>query len=306
MNNRYIFALFISIVSILCIFGVIPSQTALILGIFIGLSGKNPCPSKINSLSKISLQTSVVLLGFGLSINSVIDSSKTGLVLTVSSIFLTLGLGLGLGKLMKIKSVDRILISFGTAICGGSAIAAVAPIINAKNREISISMATVFTLNAIALFIFPTIGTYLQMTQEQFGLWAAVAIHDTSSVVGAASQYGEEALKLATTVKLTRALWIVPLGFVLSLKSKSDSKSKVPMFIILFILAVIANSYIPGIEKLSPFLVKVAKGGMALSLFLIGMGIHIDDIKNAGLKNMAYGTFLWIFISVGSCLYIIN
>ena len=306
MTKKKIILFFIILISFLSLFGIISTSMALVLGISFGLCKLNPFPKDISSISKLTLQGSVVLLGFGLSINSVLEVGKIGFVLTTGSIFITLAVGLLLGKLMKVQFVDRLLISFGTAICGGSAIAAVAPVLKAKNREISIAMATVFSLNAIALFIFPSIGHYLKMTQEQFGLWVAIAIHDTSSVVGAASVFGEEALRIATTVKLTRALWIVPFVSFLSFKMKSNSKAKVPLFIIFFIFSVILNSYIPSIGKISPFLVKVAKGGMALSLFLIGMGIHMDDIKKAGVKNMAYGTILWIFISVSSCLYIMN
>src|SRR5690554_791446 len=289
-----------------CILGFITSPIALVGGFlftyffghpFLNLSGK-----AVSWLLKVA----VVGLGFGMNLLETLDAGKTGFALTVASIFATLILEYFIGRLLKMDRKSSHLISSGTAICGGSAIAAVSPIINASKKDISIALGVVFLLNSVALLIFPPLGTWLELTQEEFGLWAAIAIHDTSSVVGAALTFGDEALKIATTVKLARALWIIPLAFVSVFLFKGKGKGiKIPYFIFLFILAIVLNSYLPIPEVITEGITTLSKSLLVLTLFLIGAGLSIDMIKSAGWKPMFLGTSLWIIISIGSLLAIV-
>lgn len=289
-----------------CILGFITSPIALVGGFlftyffghpFLNLSGK-----AVSWLLKVA----VVGLGFGMNLLETLDAGKTGFALTVASIFATLILGYFIGRLLKMDRKSSHLISSGTAICGGSAIAAVSPIINASKKDISIALGVVFLLNSVALLIFPPLGTWLELTQEEFGLWAAIAIHDTSSVVGAALTFGDEALKIATTVKLARALWIIPLAFVSVFLFKGKGKGiKIPYFIFLFILAIVLNSYLPIPEVITEGITTLSKSLLVLTLFLIGAGLSIDMIRSAGWKPMFLGTSLWIIISIGSLLAIV-
>lgn len=240
-------------------------------------------------------------------------AGKEGLIFTIVSISSTLIIGLLLGKWLKIPNNTSTLISSGTAICGGSAIAAVAPVIDAKENETSVALASIFILNALALFIFPVVGHSLSMSQEDFGLWSAIAIHDTSSVVGAAQKYGDEALKIATTVKLERALWIIPVSLVFvfiqkkrSKKAHHQAKIKIPYFILMFIIAMLINTFVPRISPLSHYIVLIAKKGLGLTLFLIGAGLSINAIKSVGVKPLLQAVLLWAFISVGALLIILN
>jgi len=293
------------IIFILTPFGSPP--LALALGLAMALIVGNPFPHLNGSPTKILLQTSVVLLGFGMNVKSIYEAGKDGIVLTIVTIFGTLALGYLLGKLLKVRGRISALISTGTAICGGSAIAAAAPGIEAEPEQISISLGTVFVLNAIALFLFPFIGHEVGLTQHQFGIWAAIAIHDTSSVVGAAAAYGSEALATATTVKLARALWIAPVALMLLLLYRrrypnAKAKIAVPWFIVLFLLAVAARTYAPLWVQPSVFdaLVNLAKAGMTVTLFLIGASLSLESILTTRWRPLLQGAILWITVSVTS------
>jgi uncharacterized integral membrane protein (TIGR00698 family) len=221
------------------------------------------------------------------------------MLFTIVSVVGVMVLGVVLGRVLKVNPKNAYLISSGTAICGGSAIAAVAPIIDADDNDTSLALATIFILNAIALFVFPPIGHALGLTQQQFGTWAAIAIHDTSSVVGACAAYGEEALAVATTIKLTRALWIFPLALVSVLLFRSKGKRvAIPWFILLFVGAMVVNTYLPLPEWFTTFVVKVARKALCLTLFLIGCGLSVQSIRRVGVKPLILGVLLWIIISL--------
>lgn len=286
---------------LLCVFPFISPAIALFLGLVFALTAGQPFPVFSKKTSKYLLQFSVVGLGFGMNLQDSLQTGKEGMLFTVISVVAVLLLGYYLGKRLMMDRKTAYLISAGTAICGGSAIAAVAPVLKANDNEISVSMGTIFILNAIALFIFPPIGHWIGMTEEQFGLWAAIAIHDTSSVVGAGAAYGEKALEIATMVKLTRALWIIPVAFVTTLLFKQKgNKISIPWFILFFVLAMVANTYLPVPEGLSKGLVWTAKKGLTLTLFLIGAGLSRSVIKHVGVRPMVQGVILWIFIGIMS------
>lgn len=275
---------------------------ALIFGI------THPKTNKIGS--KLLLQYSVVGLGFGMNLGESLASGREGMLFTIVSVFGTLLLGWFFGrKLLKIERNTSALISSGTAICGGSAIAAVAPIIKAREEETSVALGTVFLLNAVALFIFPSIGHWLNLSQQEFGTWAAIAIHDTSSVVGAGAAYGEDALKVATTIKLTRALWIVPLTLLYSFiyKSKGTKRFPVPLFILFFIVAILLNTYLlePYLPCVGTIVARLARKGLTLSLFFIGASLSRKVISSVGPKALLQGVLLWLAISVGSLAFIL-
>jgi len=254
------------------------------------------------------LQFSVIGLGFGMNATAAISAGKEGFILTIFSIFSTLILGAFLGKWLKTDKKTSHLISCGTAICGGSAIAAISPVIKSNENQTSIALGVIFILNSIALFVFPFIGHQLDLSQKEFGLWCAIAIHDTSSVVGAANKYGAEALQIATTVKLARALWIIPISLLTAVIFKNKSqKIKIPYFIGLFILAMLFNSYVPQTAIISPYIVNIAKIGLTITLFLIGATLNINTLKAVGVKPLLQGVFLWIFIAglgLASILYL--
>jgi len=290
----------------IALLGVINSPTALVLGFVFTLLFKNPYVAYSQKAFQLFLKISVVGLGFGMYINETIETSKDGLVLTMLSIFLTLTLGYFLARILKLDLKLGHLITSGTAICGGSAIAAISPVIKAKSKTISIALGIVFLLNAIALFVFPAVGHLLHLTQQQFGLWCAIAIHDTSSVVGAALGYGDEALRIATTVKLSRTLWIIPLSiFSMFLFKTKGEKIKIPYFIILFIIAIIINSYAVFPVSVTSLFVVLAKRLLVLTLFLVGSTISVKDIKASGAKPFLFAVILWVFISVFTLLYIL-
>lgn len=295
------------LIIILVLLGIINSPTALLLGFIYTLIFKNPFSAYSHKAIHYFLKISVVGLGFGMLINQTLETSKEGLGLTIYSIFLTVFLGLLLTRLFKLDLKLGHLILSGTAICGGSAIAAISPVINAKSKTISIALGIVFLLNSIALFVFPVVGHLLHLTQEQFGLWCAIAIHDTSSVVGAALGYGDEALRIATTVKLSRTLWIVPLSiFSMFLFKTKGEKIKVPYFIVLFIVAIVINSYHVLPAPATHFIVLIAKRLLIITLFLVGTSISINDLKSTGLKPILLSITLWAFISLFSLIYILN
>ena len=299
-------AIFIAI-TVCCLLPFVSAPIALVLGFltvqFIG----NPYEETTKKLIHIFLQAAVVGLGFGMNTHSALQAGKEGFVFSIVSIISVLTLGFLLTKIFRIEKITGYLISAGTAICGGSAVAAISPIVKAKPNQISIALAVIFTLNAIALLAFPPIGSLLHLSQHDFGLWCAIAIHDTSSVVGAASKYGAEALEVATTIKLARALWIIPLSIcsVMVFKNK-ESKIKIPWFIGMFIVAMMLNTYFPLIQKVSPFIVAVSKIGLTLTLFLIGAGLSFKVLKKVGLKPLLLAVLLWLFISVGALLVIVR
>jgi uncharacterized integral membrane protein (TIGR00698 family) len=283
------------------------SPIALLLGIIYAIFFSNSFEKYTHNYIHLFLKASIVGLGFGLNINEALLAGQSGIMLTVGTIVTVMVLGFILGKLIKVDKVTAFLLSVGTAICGGSAIAAVSPIVKADNKQISLSLAIIFTLNSIALFIYPVIGDFLHLTQEQFGLWAAIGIHDTSSVVGAANKYGIEALKIATTVKLARALWIIPVSILTMFIFKNkESKIKIPWFIGLFILAILCNSYIPELNVVSPYIVKIAKAGLNLTLFLVGTTFTLPLIKTISWKPMLLAVILWALISASSLIVIMN
>ena len=283
---------------------------ALFTGLIYALFCGKPFAAFNKKMSKTLLQYSVVGLGFGMNIHESIASGSEGMLFTIVSVFGTLALGWLIGnRFLKLEKNISYLISSGTAICGGSAIAAVSPIVKAKESDISVALGTVFILNAIALFIFPFIGHSLGLTQQQFGTWAAIAIHDTSSVVGAGAAYGEEALQIATTIKLTRALWIVPLAFIMSIIFNSKNKKVyIPTFIILFVGAMLVNTYILENYEWGVTIGKginlIARKVLTITLFFIGASLSVDVLKSVGFKPLLMGILLWIAISAISLGYI--
>jgi uncharacterized integral membrane protein (TIGR00698 family) len=287
--------------------GLVDAPYALAGGLVFALIFGNPLKKMSQDISKHLLRWSIVGLGFGMNINAVAEAGMSGIGFTIATIVGTLILGFLIGKLLKIEQNTSTLISSGTAICGGSAIAAVGPVIGADSKSMSVSLITVFILNAIALFVFPHLGTFFQLTQEQFGIWSAIAIHDTSSVVGASSKYGDEALRIATTVKLTRALWIIPLAVILAfIKKGKNKKITIPWFILFFIVASIITTLVPQGEEVYKWIKIIAKHGLVLTLFLIGSSLTRQDIKTVGIKPMIQGVILWIIISVTSLLAVMS
>jgi uncharacterized integral membrane protein (TIGR00698 family) len=280
--------------------GFVSPPVALAMGLVFGLLLPHPYGNEAKRISKYLLQASVVGLGFGMNLHQVIQAGRNGFVYTMLGISFALLAGMGLGALFGVQRVPAFLISTGTAICGGSAIAAVGPITEATDEEMAIALGTVFVLNSVALLIFPTIGTSLKMTQPQFGLWAALAIHDTSSVVGAAAKYGTVALAIATTVKLARALWIVPLSVGTAIVRGAKAKIQWPWFIGLFCLAAVCNTYLPSGAYVYSLAVKLAKVGLTATLFLIGSGISLTTIKKVGHRPLLQGVILWLLVLVGS------
>lgn len=280
--------------------------------LFLGLAYAVLCgpayPKFNKTASKKLLQYAVVGLGFGMNLHQSLASGKEGMIFTIASVAGTMIIGILIGyKMLKINKTTAYLISSGTAICGGSAIAAVGPVVKAKDSEMSIALATIFILNAIALFLFPVLGRWLGLSQQEFGMWAAIAIHDTSSVVGAGAAYGEEALQVATTIKLTRALWIIPLTLVTSLIFRSDRKKiSIPWFILWFILAIIANTYLlDSVPEVGRVVSGFSRKLLTLTMFFIGSSLSKETIQAVGIRPMIQGVILWIIISVGSLLYII-
>lgn len=290
------------VLAIGCALGLITAPLALMAGFLFTLltGGVSFVPSK---LSGFLLKASVIGLGFGMNMHEVIQTGKDGVALTIVSIAVTISAGFLIARSLHINKKTTHLISSGTAICGGSAIATIAPLIDASDKEISVSMGIVFLLNALALIIFPFLGHYFHLSQHTFGLWCAIAIHDTSSVVGAAAAYGDEALKIATLVKLTRALWIIPVSLLTIFFFRKNGKSFVaPWFIFFYIVAMLLNSYVPVIAQSSHVLVLIAQRLLVVSLFIIGSSLTIAQIKKIGLRPFVLGVALWIIIASGSLL----
>jgi len=283
---------------VFCITPFASPAIALLAGLLIAQFTGHPYLHLNHKATHLLLQISVVGLGFGMNVHSALQAGKAGVLFTIASIAATLTFGYLMGRWLNIEKKTSYLISAGTAICGGSAIAAISPVIKAEEKQISVALGCVFVLNSVALFVFPIIGHYLNLSQTQFGLWCAIAIHDTSSVVGAAAKYGPRALEVATTVKLARALWIVPISFMSAFVFKNKSKTvSIPYFIGLFILAMLANTYIPAVTALSPYIIIVAKTGLTLTLFLIGAGLSRKVMMAVGIKPLLQGITLWIAIS---------
>lgn len=293
------------VLAFLCLTPFVTAPLALFLGLVFALTLGTPFPALNKKVSKYLLQISVVGLGFGMNLQEALKAGSDGIIFTLFSVVSVMFFGLLIGKWLGISKVPSYLIASGTAICGGSAIAAVGPIAKANESEMSVSLATVFVLNAVALFLFPVLGHWLGLTQHQFGLWAAIAIHDTSSVVGAGASFGEEALKVATTVKLARALWIIPLSVFTSFyfKSKGD-KIAIPWFILFFIIAMILNTYLNLPTSFTHEIVSVSRQSLTLTLFFIGAGLSRSTIKSVGVKPLVLGIVLWLFIAVISLTFI--
>ncbi len=286
---------------VFCLSPLISPPIALVMGLVIAQFIGHPYLHLNHKATHILLQVSVVGLGFGMNVSSAMKAGKEGILFTVVSIISTLVIGFFMGKFLKIEKKTSYLISAGTAICGGSAIAAISPVIKAGEKQISVALGTIFILNSIALFLFPVIGHALNLSQTQFGLWCAIAIHDTSSVVGAASKYGAHALEVATTVKLARALWIIPVAFLSTFIFKNKgSKIKIPYFIGLFVAAMIINTYVPFVTQYSQYLTSFAKAGLTLTLFLIGCGLSRKVLQSVGFKPLIQGVVLWVIISVAA------
>lgn len=291
----------------LCLSPFITPPFALALGILITNASGNPYQALTPKATSLLLRISVVGLGFGINFHTALQAGKEGFLFTILSITVTVLLGTFLGKWLKVNAKTSHLIASGTAICGGSAIAAISPIIKAEEKQISVAVGTVFILNAIALFAFPSIGHWFDLSQKQFGLWSAIAIHDTSSVVGAANKYGSEALQVATVVKLARTLWIIPMALVTSLQFKGGSgKIKMPYFIGFFILAMLIHTYIPQSNLIAPFIVSLSKTGLTLALFFVGAGLTKETLRSLGLKPLLQGFILWVFISILSLYAVIH
>jgi uncharacterized integral membrane protein (TIGR00698 family) len=319
-----------------CLTPLITAPMALVLGLLIALFVGHPFIHLNNRATHLLLQISVVGLGFGINAATALKAGREGFLFAVVSIIGTLGFGLLLGRFMKIDKKTSLLISGGTAICGGSAIAALAPVIRAGERQVSVALGAVFILNSVALFLFPVVGHWLGLSQTQFGLWSAIAIHDTSSVVGAAGRYGPEALEIATTVKLARALWIIPVSLVAAFvfrreparaaannadataittattkiitpgsQDHAPAKIKIPWFIGLFVLAILFNTWAP-LPALRKTIVNESHAGLTLTLFLIGSGLSRQVLKNTGVKPLVQGVIVWLLIATATLWAVIT
>lgn len=294
-------------IGILCCTSIISAPVALLLGLLVAQFVGHPWIHLNHKATHLLLQVSVVGLGFGMNAHTALEAGRTGFGVTVASIIATLGAGILLGKWLKVDKRTAFLIASGTAICGGSAIAAVAPAIDAKDKQISVALGTVFMLNAVSLFIFPVIGHWLGMGQQSFGTWAAIAIHDTSSVVGAGSKYGPQALEVATTVKLARALWIIPVSLIASFAfRKKGQKLHIPWFIGLFLLAMLGNTFIPAVQNISLYATGIAKAGLTLTLFLIGSGLSKEVLRSVGVRPMVQGIITWVLTASATLWFIYN
>jgi uncharacterized integral membrane protein (TIGR00698 family) len=299
---------------ILAASGFVSPPIALLGGLVYGLVLTHPFQVDSKRLAKFLLQASVVALGFGMNLHEVLHVGRSGFLYTAVSITAAMLLGLGLGYLLEVGKKSSFLISVGTAICGGSAIAAIGPILQANEEEMAVSLGTIFILNSIALLIFPPIGNALHLSQSQFGLWAALAIHDTSSVVGAATKFGPQALVIGTTVKLARALWIVPLALataaIMRRRSKEASggqsslRIQFPWFIAFFVFAAVLNTYFPAFERPAKWLYTLGRLGLTSTLFLIGSGISRATLKEVGWRPLLLGVLLWLGVGLTSLYFI--
>lgn len=291
---------------ILAASGLVSPPFALLGGLVYGLTLTHPFHLESKGLAKFLLQASVVGLGFGMNLHEVVHAGRSGFLYTAVSITTVMLLGIGLGYLIHVSKKSSFLIAAGTAICGGSAIAAVGPIAEASEEEMAVSLGAVFILNSVALFLFPLIGVALHMTQSQFGLWSALAIHDTSSVVGATAKYGPIALAVGTTVKLARALWIVPLSVVTALTLKSKARIQWPWFILFFCIAALLNTLFPAFNPAFTALSRLGKIGLTVTLFLIGTGLNKETLKRVGVRPLLQGVTLWIIVGTATLALILS
>ena len=319
IKNKTIYVGILAVLTVCLLLDYVPGMSACAswvtppVALFLGLAFALLCgqayPAFNKKVSKKLLQYSVVGLGFGMNLHASLASGKEGMMFTIVSVVGTMVMGMLIGrKLLKMNRDTSYLISSGTAICGGSAIAAVGPVIKAKDSDMSVALATIFVLNAIALFVFPVLGQWLGLTQQEFGTWAAIAIHDTSSVVGAGAAYGEEALQVATTIKLTRALWIIPLALVTSFIFKSEGKKvSIPWFILWFIVAILINTYLlDAVPQVGKAISGLARKGLIITMFFIGASLSTNVLKAVGVKPLVQGVLLWLVISIGSLVYIMG
>jgi uncharacterized integral membrane protein (TIGR00698 family) len=279
---------------------VVSPPLALLGGLLYALGFAHPYPVDARRLSSFLLQASVVGLGFGMDLRKMVQIGESGFVYTAASICVVLALGLAMGRWIRVSATPSFLISAGTAICGGSAIAAVGPIANAAPEEMAVALGTVFVLNSAALLLFPWLGSQMHLSQAEFGLWSALAIHDTSSVVGATAKYGSMALAIGTTVKLARALWIIPVSMLTAAVKKSRTRINWPWFILLFCVAAVANTYVPVFGGAYPLFDRLGKAGLTVTLFLIGTGLSKDLLRQVGIRPLAHGVLLWAIIAIGS------
>jgi len=301
MNARLLFALGL----FFCLTPWASPPLALLAGLIFGAISTHPYKRESQKLSKVLLQSAVVGLGFGMNLQEVLRAGRSGFLYTALSIGFAMVLGTLLGKLLAVRPRSAFLISTGTAICGGSAIAAVGPIVSATEDEMSVSLGTIFLLNSIALLTLPAVGAMLKLSQSQFGLWAALAIHDTSSVVGAASRFGPESLLVGTTVKLARALWIVPLALVIAAFKHSKSKIRFPWFILYFTIAAVLSTKLPQLAGLFKSFFVLGRLGLTATLFLIGSSISRSAVRRVGWRPLAQGVLLWFVVGTTS-LYLIR
>ena len=290
---------------ILAATGLVSPPLALLGGLVYGFAAVHPFHVESKRLAKFLLQASVVALGFGMNLHQVLQAGRSGFLYTAVSITAVMLLGLTFGYLLHVGKKSAFLISAGTAICGGSAIAAVGPIAEASEEEMAVSLGAVFILNSVALFLFPVVGYALLLTQAQFGLWSALAIHDTSSVVGATAKYGATALAVGTTIKLARALWIVPLSLVTAATLKSKARIQWPWFILLFCLAALLNTLLPSFNPAFGVLNHLGKIGLTVTLFLIGTGLNKETLKRVGVRPLLQGLALWIIVGTGTLALIL-
>ena len=290
---------------ILAASGLVSAPIALLGGLIYGFALTHPFHVERKRVAKFLLQASVVALGFGMNLHQVVHAGRSGFLYTAASITIAMLLGLGLGYFIQVGKKSAFLISAGTAICGGSAIAAVGPIADANEEEMAIALGTVFILNSVALFLFPLVGSVFHMSQEQFGLWSALAIHDTSSVVGATAKYGATALSIGTTIKLTRALWIVPLSVVTAVTLKSKARIQWPWFILFFCLAALLNSLLPAFSSTFGVMNHLGKIGLTVTLFLIGTGLNKKTLERVGARPLLQGLALWIIVGSGALVLIL-
>jgi len=305
LENRLVSKNLFFVGVILASSGFLSPPVALLGGLIYGFTLPHPFHVESKRLSRFLLQASVVALGFGMNLQQVLQAGRSGFVYTALSITLAMMLGLGLGYFIHVGRKPAFLISAGTAICGGSAIAAVGPIAEANEEEMAVALGTVFILNSVALFVFPLLGVMFGLSQEQFGLWSALAIHDTSSVIGAAAKYGPTALTVATTIKLARALWIVPVSFVAAAVLKSKARIQWPWFILFFCFAALLNTLLPVLHSVFGILNHLGKIGLTVTLFLIGTGLNKATLKNVGVRPLLQGLTLWIVVGAGTLALIL-
>jgi len=285
--------------------GLVSPPLALLGGLVYGFASAHPFHVESKRLAKFLLQISVVALGFGMNLREVLHAGRSGFLYTAASIIIAMMVGLSLGALIHVGKTSAFLISAGTAICGGSAIAAVGPIADASEEEMAVSLGTIFVLNSVALFLFPMVGYVFHMSQAQFGLWSALAIHDTSSVVGATARYGTDALAIGTTIKLARALWIVPLSLVTAVISKSKARIQWPWFIMLFCVAVLLKTVLPTFHSMFWTLNHLGTIGFTVTLFLIGTGLNHNTLKRVGVRPLLQGFVLWTVLGTGTLALIL-